>query len=61
MERWAIMCAVAFLAVNANGQSLTEAVATTLRTNPEILASRYSASAAGIPTILHLLGSYAIL
>ena len=46
MERWAIMCAAAFLAVNANGQSLTEAVATTLRTNPEILASRYSASAA---------------
>ncbi|MBF68354.1 MAG: hypothetical protein CMQ29_11745 [Gammaproteobacteria bacterium] len=40
------MCAGALMALQASGQSLTEAVTTTLRTNPEILASRYNASAA---------------
>ena len=46
MKRWVTMCVGALIALQANGQSLTEAVTTTLRTNPEILASRFNASAA---------------
>lgn len=46
MKRWIVLCVVPWMAGGASGQTLEEAVAITLRTNPEILSSRHNLEAA---------------